>query len=375
MSTTIDRGSLPQEFQDLTSERMLRAPEPQYFHAMLLKGVIAAQTLSMAGEIGMKLPGRDMTSAGVDMPAEAFAGLVLNDPSGIFEAVNYYDDFDKAGGGMNPGHSIRINRPIYTDSTYTLESRTVAVGTSIATTGQAITMGQVDLVLRRIGGPYSNGTSAVAPYVLEKFDMVRSIHDSAKLVGKYLARDVNKTLDKIGVTLFDAVDSTNGTVRPSGMTTDDTSAAAGTFPLDYATIASLKTTMVGQHVEPFRNGRYGLVLHPRQVEQLKSDAAFQRLSQFHKDINPLFTASYQFTLDGFDVYQSTTLTTATNSNTITVYHGQAFGREVAGIACPRKPEVVQSTVDNYGESFPLVWLAYLAVSMFDSRYTYRVTTD
>jgi hypothetical protein len=373
MATTIDRSSLPQEFQDLTSERMLRAPEPQYFHAALLKGVIAAQALSMANSLGLALPGREPLASGIDAPASAFAGLVLNDPSGIFEAVSYFDDFDRAGGAMNPGHSVRINRPIFTDSTYTLTSRTIPVGSTIATTGQAVQMGQVDLVLRRIGGPYAS--SAVTPYVLERFDMMRSIHGAANVVGRFLQRDCDKTLDKIGIDLFDQVDSTNGTVRPDGMSTDDSSAAAGTFPLDYATIAKLKTRMVTQHVMPFRNGRFGLVLHPRQIEQLKNQADFQRLSQFHRDINPLFTASYQFTIDGFDVYQSTTLTTATNANSITVYRGQAFGRDVVGIGCPRKPEVVQHSSDNYGESYPLVWLAYLAVTTLDSRYTYRVTTD
>lgn len=373
----ITRTVIPQEFQDLTSARMLRAPEPQYFHATLLKGMIGATKVkSTAERFGLPLPGRDGAWAGVgaDITAEAFAGLVLNDASGIFEAVEYFDDFDRMGPeNLRPGHTVRVNRPIFTDSTYTLAARTIAAGTTISTTGTGVSMGQVDLTLRKVGGPYLS--SAVVPYVAEKFDMSRGIHKAADLVGMFLQRDCDKSFDKFMIDLFDAVDSTNGIVRPDGMTADNDSGAAGSFPMSYQVLAKLKTRMVEQHVMPFRNGRYALVLAPRQVEQLKTSPDFKQLSSFMRDINPLFTASYQFTIDGFDVYQSTTLTTASNSSSVTIYYGQAFGRQVVGVGCPRPPEAVMNTQDNYGESVPLIWLSYIALTTLDNRYTYRVTTD
>lgn len=371
------RAGIPQNFQDLTSDIMLRAPEPQYFHASLIKGIIAAQVLKTGIEqFGLPMPGRDAQWAGVgaDVPSSAFAGLVLNDSSGIFEAGMYFDDFDRMD-NPRPGHSVRVNRPVFTDSTYTLASRTIASGSTISTTGQTVGMGQVDLILRRIGGPYNNTAAAVTPYVLDRFDMGRGIHATASLVGMYMQRDCDKTLDKIGVDLLDAVDTSTGIVRPGNMTADNDSGAAGSFPMSYQVLAKLKTRMIEQHVMPFRNGRYALVLAPRQVEQLKTSPDFKQLSSFMRDINPLFTASYQFTIDGFDVYQSTTLTTATNSSSVTIYYGQAFGRQVVGVGCPRPPEAVMNTQDNYGESVPLIWLAYIALTTLDNRYTYRVTTD
>jgi hypothetical protein len=371
------RAGIPQNFQDLTSDIMLRAPEPQYFHASLIKGIIAAQVLKTGIEqFGLPMPGRDAQWAGVgaDVPSSAFAGLVLNDSSGIFEAGMYFDDFDRMD-NPRPGHSVRVNRPVFTDSTYTLASRTIASGSTISTTGQTVGMGQVDLILRRIGGPYNNTAAAVTPYVLDRFDMGRGIHATASLVGMYMQRDCDKTLDKIGVDLLDAVDTSTGIVRPGNMTADNDSGAAGSFKFSYSLLAKIKTAMVTAHVLPFRNGRYALVLHPRQVEQLKLDMQYQRLSAMQQAFNPLFTGSYQFTVDGFDIYQSTTLSTATNGSSITIYYGQAFGRSVLGLGCPRKPEVVRSTADNYGESIPLIWLSYFAATVLDNRYTLRVTTD
>lgn len=374
----IVRAGIPQEFQDLTSEIMLRAPEPQYFHGNLLKGVIGAARLRAESErMGLPLPGRDTkwSGYGADIPAMAYAGMMLNDPSGLTEAITYFDDFDKTD-NPRPGNTVRVNRPVFTDSTYTLAARTIGSGTTISTTGIGIGAGQVDLTLRKIGGPYSG--SAVVPYVLDRFDLTRSIHQASKLVGMHMQRDCDKTLDKIAVDIFDAVDSTNGIVRPDGMTSDNSSAAAGSFPMTYATLTKVGTRMVEQHVMPFRNGRWAMVLHPRQVEQLRIDVGYQRLAQFtpaSAGINPLFMSSYQFSVDKFDIYQSTTLTTATNSSSVVVYYGQAFGRQVMGAGCPRPPEVVPNSQDNYGESIPLIWLSYLAVTTLDNRYTYRVTTD
>jgi hypothetical protein len=377
MGTLLDRAGIPAEFQDLTTERMLRPPRPQFFHGTLIKGAIAAQTVKMAESMGLPLPGRSDFKMGANIPADVFGSLVLNDPSGLFGAVRYYDEFDRMGGMTNPGHAIRINRPVYPSSTYTYSSRQIPSGTTISTTGQAIQMEQVEHVLTRIGGPYAS--SAVTPYVLERFDLERSIHNAAQMVGEYMQFDIDSVFDSIGVTLFDACAST-GIVRPDGMTDNNTPTATtgGSFPFTYDLLAKLKTTMVSSpsYTRPLANGNYALLLHPRQVQQLKTDSAYQRLAQFHKEgINPLFMGSYQFTIDGFDVYQSSTLTTASNTSSVTIYYGQAFGEQTIGVSCPRKPEIVPSAQDNYGESIPLVWLANFAATLLDNRYVFRVTTD
>jgi hypothetical protein len=132
--------------------------------------------------------------------------------------------------GKGSGHTVRINRPIYTNTTYTEASRVIANAATISKTPIDVSSEQAAITLKRYGGPYSSTQSAVAPFGIDRFDASVSIHKLRGLVGKHLRRDVDKTLDTIVRTLFDNC-STN--VRPTGFSTDDSSLVAGDAPMDF----------------------------------------------------------------------------------------------------------------------------------------------
>lgn len=66
---TIDRATLPAEFYDRTTAKILKQPEPQYFFAMLANAADARTQFDAAG-ISMGLPGREIASAGLPYVTE-----------------------------------------------------------------------------------------------------------------------------------------------------------------------------------------------------------------------------------------------------------------------------------------------------------------
>jgi hypothetical protein len=117
----ISRATLPQEFYDINSARLLLPPEPQYFHARLFQVCFNA-ALQTQGTLGLPLPGRQFGEGfGQPYPTEV-NGLVLSDPlmAAAMEVV------PEIGKGLMPGHTIRLNRPNFANTTYTELSRDIA---------------------------------------------------------------------------------------------------------------------------------------------------------------------------------------------------------------------------------------------------------
>src|SRR5688500_6334123 len=173
----LSRVQMPENFYDITSSMLLTQPEPQYLYAQLFKRALGA-SLEVPGELG--LPGRAIGGNGVTYsPADRDRLMLANQLSADVFATTV--DFK----GM-AGSTIRINRPIFTDSTYTAASRLVAGGTTISTTPIAPKSGQNNLTLYRYGGPYD---TAVQPYGIEAFDAAMGVHKSASIVGTHMKRD------------------------------------------------------------------------------------------------------------------------------------------------------------------------------------------
>lgn len=362
----ISRATLPAEFFDITSNMLLVQPEPQYLHALLLKMAMSA-SLDAGGPVN--LPGRPSIGESGAPYASAESGrLVLADP--IYgSAVNFVAEL-----GKGPGHTVRMNRPVFANTTYTTAAREVPAGSTISTTPVDLSSEQVSITLKRFAGPYDSTNSRVAPFGIDRFDASVAVHSLAKAVGTQLKRDFDRTIDQFGVALFDNVASGN-VVRPDGMTDDNTSAAAGDFPLDYDTIARVESTLDTANIPRFPNGKRVMILHPRQCQQLVNDAQFARYAEFHKDMNPLFSGSYWKSIGGFDIFKSTTLSTSTNTNSVTIYKGQAFGPGMVGAGLGELPHVMPSTSDNYGEQALVIWLMYAGFATLDNRFGCSIRTS
>jgi hypothetical protein len=77
------------------------------------------------------------------------------------------------------------------------------------------------------------------------------------------------------------------------------------------------------------------------------------------------------------IFKSTTLTTTSNSSSVSINRGHyiAPGALLAGMG--RRPHTAPSTDDNYGETAKVVWLADLAFGLADNRFclSVRSTAD
>lgn len=362
--SNVSRVTLPQEFYDWTSSELLIQPEPQYPMADL---ILRALGTSLAPPAAIGLPGRMIGGQGADYSSPEADQLAL-EPDLISENL-FAVKVDFKG---QPGLTIRVNRPKYTDSTYTLASRRIPSNTTISTTGIKVDSEQVSLTLDRYAGPYDSTAGEVRPYVIEAFDANMGIHNLVKIVGKHMKRDFHKFLDAVGVDLGMQGASTT---YPAGMTAANDATADGQFPLTYETLSRLARQMDDSYLPTLPDGKRVLVLTPTGLKQLKDDKQFALYSHDFEKTNPLFRryTALKSILPEWYVFVSQTLDTTANSSSVNIHTGLAFAPGALGIGMGRPPAVVNNTNDNYGESVPVIWRADLAFACLDSRFVRKVS--
>jgi hypothetical protein len=325
-----------------------------------------ALNVGLMTDAGLGMAGRTVGEQGDPYKSEDADRLMLADP--IFgEAITVVPELGKA-----PGHTIRLNRPKFTDSTYTEASREVASGATISTTPIDLSSEQATITLKRFAGPFSG--SAPAPYGVDRFDAKLSLHKIASMVGTHLKRDFDKTLDTIVRTLLETVQSAN-IIRPAGFAADNDSILAGDAPMDFDTISRVEKTLDEGNIPTFANGRRILVCDATQLQQLKNDSQFARYAELHAPINPVLAQSYFRTVGGLDIFKSTTLGTNTNASSVTIHKGIAFGPGKVGAGVGEMPRVAYSSSDNYGEQALVIWLAYMGLANLDDRFGCSVRTS
>lgn len=356
----IGRATLPEEFYDITSSMLLKQPEPQYLYAQMFKSALGA-SLTVTGSLGV--PGREVGGNGAAYASETADRLVLSAPisTELFQAkVNFKGQM---------GHTMKFNRPAFTNSTATQASRKIAANTTISTTPIAAGSEQNTLTLERYAGPYDTANSRVAPYAIESFDASMGIHSLASFVGTHMRRDFDRVLDKVWVDLFDSVGG--GTIYPEGMSADNDATSAGMFPLTYEQISRVSRTMDDAFLPTLGDGRRLLVVTPTGKKQLKDDPQFARYVEFHKELNPMFPG-YFGSLPEFHLIQNSTLTTTANSSSVNIHTAHALAPGVAMGGMGRAPSVRYASDDNYGETPKVIWLGDFAFGLADNRFGYLV---
>jgi hypothetical protein len=356
---SFSRVQMPENFYDITSSMLLTAPEPQYPYAELFKLALGA-SLNVPGELGM--PGRAIGGAGANYSAADRDRLKLASalPKEIFAA-----EFDF---NAMAGSTIRINRPVFTDSTYTAASRLIAGGSTISTTPISPKSGQNNLTLFRYGGPYD---TAVQPYGIEAFDAAMGVHKSASIVGTHMKRDFDRFLDAVWVTLFD-LGATS--VYPEGMTADNDATQTGSFPFTFEQLSKTQRLMDVANLPTFGDGFRLLVLTPVQVEQLGMDGNYNSRAKEFPQYSSIFP-SYVSSVKKFHIFQSNTLTTTANSSSVAIQGGQAIAPGAALGGMGRPPRVVANSSDNYGETALVIWLADLAFALANNSFVYKVRSS
>jgi hypothetical protein len=378
--TGTNRLTLPEEYFDITSSLILRAPEPQYPYAVLWKMAFKKGLERRAGGIGL-LPGRLAGGHGAPFPDVQQFESKLDDPI-LSEAFMVIPDEAKVG------HTVRMNRPRFPNTTYTQVVREVTRQT-ISTTPISIASEQVAVTIKQWAGPYDNVNSRVAPFGLDAFDASRAVHDLALETGTHLQRDFDRTIDSFISNLIDLCDplisrtsSTTGTVYAStAISADNSYTTAGSGPMSYDMLIRGIENLRLQNIPPFADGRYCCVLGPTECAELAADDEWQRQSVFVPQANPLIAAAYQKSIQGVNVYLSNTLNTYSNSSSVNVRRNHMFGPGVlGGIVVPVSgqggvgPRVQASTSDNYGLQALVIWVLEAGFQIFDSRFGVTLRT-
>jgi hypothetical protein len=343
----VARYNVPAEFYDITDAKLLVQPEPQYLYAQLILGALGAQ-LPVPSQIGSPLrpvggqgapyssPDRDRLELAKSLPTELVAAKI---------------DFK----GL-PGNTVRINRPVFTDSTYTVASRRITRGTSISTTAITPSSQQTSLTLDLWGGPYS---SAVQPYSIEAFDSQMGVHNLANLVGTHLARDFHKFIDSVYVVLADTASST---VYPGDMTAVNDATYNGEFPFTFDQLLRAEAAADEANLPTLPDGFRVAVMTPTQVRQLGLDPLYARAAFTHAEYNQLFPG-YVKSVSKTHIFKDTTLATTANSSNIKIHRGHyvAPGAFLCGMGRP--PRTQFASDDNYGETQKVIWLADMAFGL------------
>lgn len=356
----ITRASLPENFFDIVSAMLLPAPEPQYIHCELWKSALAASMGDM-GPLG--LPGRQLADGGASLPGGMLESMRLRLADPISSAaVKVVAEL-----GKGPGHTVRVNRPYFANSTYTIASRTVAAGATISTTPINISAEQTAITLQRFAGPY--GASAVQPFGVDRLDASLGVHKLSELVGMHLKRDFDRFVDSAVVSILDAASTI---VYPVGMTAVNDALDANAYNLTYEQVVRVEKELDEDSVPLFPNGRRVLVITPKQAAALKLESNFTRLVRYFPQTNPVLSSSYIGSIGKFDVFVSTTLTQTANSSSVPIQYGQAFGPGVLLSGVGDMPRVAYNTQDNYAEQALVIWLMYAGFALSDSRFVASV---
>ena len=357
---SLSRVSMPENFYDITSSMLLTQPEPQYLYAQLFKMALGA-SLDPESSLGA-LAGREVSGTGANYSAADRDRLVIANQlaSSVFAtAVNF--------SGM-PGSTVRINRPSFTDSTYTAASRLISSGSTISTTPITPSAGQVNLTLFNYGGPYS---SSVQPYGVEAFDAQFGVHKAASIIGTHLKRDFDKFLDSVWVTLFDLAATA---VYPEGMSAVNDATATGMFPFTFEELGRVQRLMDVANLPTLPDGFRIFVATPVQIEQLGLDGNYNSRAKDYPQYNSIFP-QYVGSVKRFHIFQSNTLNTTANASSVAIQYGHAIAPGAALGGMGRAPRVRANTNDNYGETQLVIWLADLAFALANNGFVYSVRSS
>lgn len=355
---TANRLTLPEYFYDVTSARLLLDPEPMYLYAALFKSALGV-ALDKSGGMG-----RTMLPGGGPSEDHEAGALVMSDP--IYnETITVVSEL-----GAVPGHTVRLNRPIFQDTTYTEASRQIA-GTDISTVPIDVSAEQVPITLKKFVGPYDQTNSRPAPFAIDAFDAQMAVAPLAAKIGAQLARDFDKFIDSVMVA---KMNGGANTVRPDGFTADNDHATANMGTMDVETLFKAQRTLEDLHIPTFGNGQYACVLKPKQLQDLKTDPTFRSLAENQAPIHPVLKKNYVASVGGLDIFKSSTLTTTANASSVDVFTGHVFGPGVLGAGTGRPPRVAPSTDDNYGETAKCVWILDAGWTLLDNRFCALVKT-
>ena len=269
------------------------------------------------------------------------------------------------------GSDDPVNRPKYQDTTYTAASRTVAANSAISTVPISPGSEQVDLTIFRYAGPYDQANIRVAPYGIDAMDARMGVHK--------LSRSSVVTSAATGTSSSTRSGSPTASRRwaraPAASTrrgTPRTTTSPRPAPLDGLQHDRACRALARQANIPLRGDRKRiLVITPQQGQNSRTTRS-TRDTPVPPDVQPALPGTSR--ASKFDIFKSNTLNKGreqlerqrqprprVRSGPLRHRHG-------------RRARVAPSTDDNYGETAKVIWIAYLAMQMFDNHFGVSVHT-
>jgi len=371
---------LSAEFTDRLTQRLLVVPDPQFvfarwayaaaqaagfasndaYNAAMLQlqegrvadvGALANTVWAMSGGMGgpLTLAGQNFT----------FPGMITMEPT-----------------AAQPGTTIKVNRPRFTDGATTLANRRIAPQTKLAGNTQAITRDQIEVSIYEYGGP-GDPNANVVPLSMTLFTQARAAHDLLADIGNQLRRDRYKFLDDTLINYLVAAAESNANGITRGADAASNAALTGsanepmTLDLVFKAVEQLKTRYVpGLDFD----GRYVGVFHPHQIQQLKNDPRYQPLGVFN-NYNVLFPG-YVGVIENVVLCESQRMPVPTNlgAGSVTGYKGLVIAPMALTWALSRDAWAARDKADDFGRFARFVWLAHEGWAIQDSTFVQEILT-
>lgn len=361
----INPFSLPNNFYERVSGKLLTAPRPQFVYA---HGLLGALMKSLeVGDLSGAFSGTGHNGAG-SVIAGAPVGNLENDALKLYNGVLsqiFETPLEESFVGM-PGTVVRFNRPAYDSTTYTWASRNVGPTQTISTVPIGVKEEQAKLALQLLTGPYDAANNRPAPYALDKFSAQVGVHKVTDYTGEMLKYDFHRVLEA-GVT---ALLDTGTAIYPAGMTADNDIATVNGGALSVEQIARAQKTMDDANLPTFADGYRLLVVPPTGAYHLSGDSQF-RDARYFQEMNIVYR-TYVGSIRGFHLITSTTLTATNNSSSVPVYKAHAVAPGALGAASGVPPQVAFSNDTNYGLTGKVMWQACMALGLLNNAYAYTL---
>jgi len=376
--SSINRATLPQAFlTEVNAGLLLPQPEPQYLFAKWALGNrMRAEALSNGAATAMSYFGA------------MFNGVVPDGLASMARAADFYPDFVRnvdALFGEGMGTVARLQRRKYEGGGYTETDRAVTVDKATSTTGKAIQMENVEIVLREFEGPYDSGASEIRPYALYDFAQKwENLKTKGGLVGEtkhHLMRDAMKWLDTVIRDRFRSTQYITYTDASISSVSSYTASANQTANLDM--LFRAKQALADREWQPFAStGRYVLLVPTVFDAQMLSDVTYRELSKQHADgRNQIF--GYIGSIQNVDLFECSTLksyaasdTVPGDSNTVpsgsTVYEALLVGPGAVAHGMPTPFEAFYADDTDYGKYAKVIWRSAQAFQTVDQRGIQRL---
>lgn len=358
------RVTIPAEFFDITSAGMLVQPQPSFVFAQMAFAANARAELAALDAGSMLIGGRmPLPSQGASVPSLQSNQLSLG-ALPISESIAVVPELGQKGAG----HTIRINRPVFSGGGYTEAARIVGSQQTISVTPIEVGMEQVSLTVKRYAGPFASNGTSVQPYSIDRFDAGRSVHSLVQTIGLNLQQDRMRWLDGVFSALFNSA-ATN-IVRAGLATADSQFPTTGEAPMDLELLFRAEEVLSAANIPRFSDGRYQAILSPRQLRQLRLDPDFANQAKEETQYNTVAGSAAWINIGpGIRVAQSSTI--QTDTATIagqTIQRGVMFGPGAIGYGIDEACRVSAASDDNYGETAKVIWLAYEGMGLLDERF-------